>query len=814
MTDTRRVAQPLRSHLRRMLFARQGVRQRLRDLRIMTTIDRAHLVMLADTGVVDTETAARLLGAIKRLRDEHFAPLLDGEAVRGLYFLYEDHLIAREGPDTGGVLQTARSRNDLQATLLLFRLRKPYCRFVRQVLRLIAVLVRQARRHQHVMMPIYTHGQVALPGTLGHYYAAAALALSRDLEALLAVRDGLQTSPLGAGAVGGTDWPIDTARTAALLGFDRGPINAIDAIASRDIVLRLLAAIAIYAVTTSRLAADLWLWSTSEFGFLRWPDDLVGISSAMPQKRNPFVLEHVRGRGAAAFGAFASAALAMQATPFTNTIATSTEATAGLWPALRRANDSTVMLRTMIEAAEPDARAMERRADAGFAGATALAERLVREAGLDFRRAHALVGGCVREAVASGRPLTDVFAEELASLGIARPSGADRLGDLAQARGFGGGPGSAAFDEGMRHLRRIWRGARRSLDRLDTQWTSSAEALECAVRQTRGRTLPSGTLVYAFCTNTAIDPVASRVLDACFELVAATSPAATVDGLPALECDAGNGIRLVFVRTARVVTDAIDDYLPQIERHWPDVRLLAAVNWHEGAHAPDRVITVHTTGDPSSGEFAPADPLMVSALMRALDRRRVHLQLHDWQVMLEATHHSGALGGESSTAAASFAAWCSRARPCVIDIEIGSRAEDWCHPPAASLVAHALVHVFDHWEPRVVSLLGLGGVHCDPVFRDAVIDPADRPYALTHVIPNRALASGDYASPSGLAKLRACVRAIRGGVEGILCHESVKAGVRARAQELADELHVPLWRHHAFRARRLAAHAAAAVVHR
>src|SRR5215217_4622929 len=320
-------------------------------------------------------------------------------ARRGWFLLYEDYLIENLGAETGGILQTGRSRNDLNATVFRLRLRAPYLRLLNEELRLQAILLRRAEKFAGVVMPAYTHYQAAVPVTYGHYLAGVAQAINRDIDELFFAGRELEVCPLGAGAVGGTTWPLDTARTAELLGFDRPSANSFDAVASRDLILRLLSATAIFGVTLSRLAADLLLWSTAEFGFFSFPDNLVGSSSMMPQKRNPFLLEHVQGRSTAALGAFVASATAMNGRPFTNTIAVGTEAVAHVWPALQNIMEAATLARLVIAGAKPQPETMLRRAESGYTEATELANRLVAEGDFFFRTAHKHVGSIICEAI-------------------------------------------------------------------------------------------------------------------------------------------------------------------------------------------------------------------------------------------------------------------------------------------------------------------------------------------------------------------------------------------------------------------------------
>jgi argininosuccinate lyase len=448
------------------------------ELPLATEIDRAHLVMLTEAGIVPQPQACAILREISHLRAADFAPLRGCSAPRGLYILYENYLINKLGAGTGGILQTARSRNDLKATLLYMRLRQPVHNLLRETLRLQAVLLRRARRFADVTMPAYTHYQAALPITYGHYLAGIASALDRHINALMRHTDDLAQCPLGAGAIGGTSFPIDTARTAALLGFRKSVRNSIDAVASRDVVLRLLAECGILGILLSRAATDLLQWMTQEFSFLDLPDALVGRSSMMPQKRNPFFLEHVQGRHTTAIGGFVAAAAAMQAKPFTNSISVGTEAVDHIWKALEHVSESLVLLRTVIAAARPRPGNMCDRAVQGYTEATELAKRLVTGKGLPFRTAYDMVGDLVKRAHSAHEPLAAVAA---ASFGRASELCAGlQPQSIARASRYGGGPGATM--ECVLELHSLWTGHMKCNAQQARDWRRAGVLLHEAVQ--------------------------------------------------------------------------------------------------------------------------------------------------------------------------------------------------------------------------------------------------------------------------------------------------------------------------------------------
>jgi argininosuccinate lyase len=225
---------------------------------------------------------------------------------------------------------------------------------------------------------------------------------------------------------------LDTARTATLLGFAAGPVHAVDAIASRDIVLDIIGIAANLAVTVSRLATDLQLWSTAELSYVEFPDWLVGSSSAMPQKRNAFLLEYLKARPGRVLGAWVAAVTATKSVPFTNSIEVGTEAMAPVGPALRTTQDVLALAALVVAGAVPRPDHARAAAARGFVDATALANELVRR-GVPFREAHERIGAAVLRVVdGDGSWPPAEFAAEFARL--------DLLAVADRAR-YGGGPG-------------------------------------------------------------------------------------------------------------------------------------------------------------------------------------------------------------------------------------------------------------------------------------------------------------------------------------------------------------------------------------
>lgn len=483
MDNTGRITRMLTPTARRIIFGSNADASLDAEMDHAAQVDIAHLVMLAERGIVDRTKVCKLLRTIVELRENNFAALRGQTAPRGLYLLYENYLIDILTPEVGGIIQTARSRNDLNATVVRLRLRAPFLRLIREALRLQAVLLRRARRYANVVMPAYTHYQASVPVTYGHYLAAVAEALARDIAACFEAGTDIDRSPLGAGAAGGTSLPIDQERTAALLGFTRPALNSIDAVASRDLILHLLASATILGVTLSRLSGDLLTWTTSEFELLSLPDELVGSSSMMPQKRNPFLLEHVHGRSSFALGSFVAAVSAMHATPFSNSIAVGSEAVVHVWPALQKTTEAITLLRLVVAGAVPRSQAMLERASRGYTAATELANRLVIEGGEPFRSAHRTVGAIIREAVAGGGlGLEEAARQLLEERKINSFNGLDPE-SVARASIYGGGPGPDSLDHCLRSARAEWTRLAQRRQELARRWRAAEIKLLEAANQ-------------------------------------------------------------------------------------------------------------------------------------------------------------------------------------------------------------------------------------------------------------------------------------------------------------------------------------------
>ena len=355
---------------------------------------------LAAAGVLSAGDAAALRGGLAAILDEgrREPAFVDGPD-EDVHAFVERKLTERVG-DVARRLHTGRSRNEQVSLDLRLYLRRRLPRLQRAVAALVAALADRAAAARTALMPAYTHLRRAQPVLVAHFFLAHAAALQRDHARFDHARDEADALPLGSGAVAGTSYPIDVDALAARLGFSRVAANSVDAAADRDFVSSMLHACALLMVHLSRLAEDLILFTAEEFGFFELDDGVATGSSLMPQKKNPDPLELVRGKAGRVVGRAAGWLATMKGLPsgYNKDLQEDKEA---VFDAERAAGGSLQALATVVAGLEIRPGAGESAAG-GLLLATDVADYLV-ERGLPFRRAHEVVGGIVRELLASGR---------------------------------------------------------------------------------------------------------------------------------------------------------------------------------------------------------------------------------------------------------------------------------------------------------------------------------------------------------------------------------------------------------------------------
>ncbi|MCC7369444.1 MAG: argininosuccinate lyase [Chloroflexi bacterium] len=381
----------------------------------MLDASEAHLLMLNATGLMPAAQTAKVWAALQALKQAGAAAFAYDPRVEDLFFQMEARIVEHAGEEAGGNLHLARSRNDLDAAMARLALRGMLLEVHRLLEALRATLLRRIDEHAETLMPGHTHTQPAQPTTLGHFLAATAEALERDTVRVQAAWARTNRGPLGAAALTTTGFPIDRTLTAQLLGFDDVVINSYDAIGGVDYALEGLAAITTCALGLARLIHELLLWATREYGTLRIDDSFIQISSIMPQKRNPVVLEHLRARVAWVLGSAGTAQSLVQAAAFGDTVDVEDE----LYEPLFRTFEHGIAFLRLADSAlatcQFDKERLAARATEGFTTATEIADTLVRHVGLSFRQAHKVASTVVRKAGGEPGGVTTALVSEAAT---------------------------------------------------------------------------------------------------------------------------------------------------------------------------------------------------------------------------------------------------------------------------------------------------------------------------------------------------------------------------------------------------------------
>ena len=387
----------------------------------------AHARMLARQGIIADDEATRLVEGLKRIREEIEAETFPWrEELEDIHMNIERRLYETVG-DVAGKLHTARSRNDQVATDVRLYVKEVIDEALQAIHDLRAAFVAKASENLGVVMPGYTHVQRAQPVLFAHHMLAYYEMLGRDAERMRRARETADTMPLGSGAMAGVPYPIDRESVARDLGFGKISANSMDAVSDRDFLLDFHSAAAVCAMHLSRLAEELVLWSSDEFGFVRLDDRYTTGSSIMPQKRNPDFAEIARGKTGRVYGNLIGLLTTMKGLPLTYN-RDMQEDKEGLFDTVDTLIPTLQVAEGMVSTMEVQAERMRTAVLNSYALATDVADYLVAK-GLPFREAHGIVARLSSHALESGkrldeldldtyRGLSDRFEEDVLSITV------------------------------------------------------------------------------------------------------------------------------------------------------------------------------------------------------------------------------------------------------------------------------------------------------------------------------------------------------------------------------------------------------------
>lgn len=441
-------------------------------------IEKAHLLMLLQQRIIDTTQFAALRDALLALEAE---PALREahHSGRGDYYDYEQYMIERCGRDIGGMVQTARSRNDINSTHLALVTREVIYTIGQYASDLIGTLLDKAAQTEQIVLPIYSQFQTAMPGTVGHYLTAQAQTMIGTLSAMVDALSYLQRAALGACAGAGTSFHTDTAITAQWLGFQAGPLNSLHAITDKNDAIRCVYLLCEMSGNLNRSVCDLQLLSMRELGIVTFGDAMYGGSSNMPQKRNPYLLEWLRCAHERNVGRLLSALSSIGHLPSGNSYQASRSALEALTETAAPLSEMLTVSTYAFANAQFSEAASRAAITTGNACATLAAEQLVREGLASFRDAHTRIGNAMTNLPAGKKTPDDTARRLLDGLNDDLSSGAV----VHQLIG-GGGPAPANTRVAIDVLQTQWLHLRRTLlahasrtarinDRLNRQFRSA-----------------------------------------------------------------------------------------------------------------------------------------------------------------------------------------------------------------------------------------------------------------------------------------------------------------------------------------------------
>ena len=371
---------------------------------------KAHARMLAAQGVISQEDADKIQAGLDDIKVRIEAGDFEFDINNEDIHMSIESVLTAEIGDAGARLHTGRSRNDQVATDTRLYAKERCGQLMQANLDLRRALLHQAQERFDVILPGYTHLQHAQPVLFSHHMLAYVWMLTRDFERLAAARRAADASPLGAAALAGTTYPLDRQMTARELGFSRVIPNSLDAVSDRDFLLDLMYACSVSCMHLSRLAEEIILWSTSEFGFVTLSDSFSTGSSIMPQKKNPDFAELVRGKAGRVVGDLMALLVTMKGLPlaYNKDLQEDKE---GAIDAAKTLEQCYTCMAGMIGTMTVNPDAMMAQAKKGYLAATDVADYLAKK-GMPFRRAHEVVGHLVLLCDQRGCDLDDLSLED------------------------------------------------------------------------------------------------------------------------------------------------------------------------------------------------------------------------------------------------------------------------------------------------------------------------------------------------------------------------------------------------------------------
>lgn len=450
-------------------------------------VDRAHAVMLKEQGIIKESECSAILSGLNKIQKEGISAL--DTSYEDVHIAIEARLIELVGEETGGRMHSGRSRNDEVAACIRLALRGELIALMEEVHDLVAALINLAGKHHETIMPGYTHTQHAQPTTLAHHLLAHANASLRDIERIKGAYERTNQNPLGAAAFASTGFPINRKRTTELLGFDSALPNSMDAVSTRDFIIESISCFANITTNLSRLAEELILWSSSEFGFIELDDRYSSTSSIMPQKKNPDIAELMRAKTGTVNGALMSVLTICKALPYSYNRDLQ-EGTPHLWRAVDTTRSSVRMAQGMVGTMKIKKGMMKEAAGIGFTTATELADTIVRTTGIPFRTAHHIVGSIAK----TGKPPTlsdldelslKIIHERLSEKGLSEKNIKEALDPVenVRKRSLSGGPAPRETKRQIAIIREKLAGNEKDIKLIRKKINKTREKLNLVCRQ-------------------------------------------------------------------------------------------------------------------------------------------------------------------------------------------------------------------------------------------------------------------------------------------------------------------------------------------